>query len=137
MARKGIAAAGNVPGERDYAVSWTDSSGNLWLFGGNNSSSVSGLTVLNDLWRYSPSTNLWTWMGGSNIPRSRRRIWYAGTCGCQQFTGSTLCKCGVLDRQQRQLAFVRRRRAMTPRSTAPASSTICGATTRAPDYGHG
>jgi len=65
---QGIAAAGNVPGERDYAVSWTDSSGDLWLFGGNNSSSVSGLTVLNDLWRYSPSTNLWTWMGGSNIP---------------------------------------------------------------------
>jgi len=63
---QGIAAAGNVPGERDYAVSWTDSSGNLWLFGGNDSDSVTGQTELNDLWRYSPSTGLWTWIGGSN-----------------------------------------------------------------------
>ena len=31
---KGVPAAGNVPGARDYAVAWADSSGNLWLFGG-------------------------------------------------------------------------------------------------------
>ena len=31
---KGIASPINVPGGRTGAVSWKDSSGNLWLFGG-------------------------------------------------------------------------------------------------------
>src|SRR5208282_820873 len=30
----GTPAAGNIPGSRQRAVSWTDGSGNLWLFGG-------------------------------------------------------------------------------------------------------
>jgi Galactose oxidase, central domain/Kelch motif len=59
----GIAAAGNVPGARSDAVSWTDPSGNFWLFGGLT---FGGL--YNDLWRYSPTTGLWTWMSGSNVP---------------------------------------------------------------------
>jgi hypothetical protein len=59
---KGVPAAGNVPGARNCAASWMDSSGNLWLFGGN----PSGSSVLNDLWKYTPSTGEWTWMSGSN-----------------------------------------------------------------------
>jgi N-acetylneuraminic acid mutarotase len=79
---QGLAAAGNVPGERDYAVSWTDSSDNLWLFGGNTATAASGLTVLNDLWRYSPSTGLWTWMSGSNVPGA------AGVYGTQELASA-------------------------------------------------
>jgi hypothetical protein len=30
----GVASASNVPSAREEALSWTDSSGNLWLFGG-------------------------------------------------------------------------------------------------------
>ena len=46
----GIPASGNVPGSRSGASSWTDKSGNLWLFGGlgYDSNGVSG--DLNDLW---------------------------------------------------------------------------------------
>jgi N-acetylneuraminic acid mutarotase len=62
----GKAAAGNVPGSRYYATSWTDHSGNLWLFGGEGSDSFNDLIALNDLWVFNPSTNEWTWMGGSN-----------------------------------------------------------------------
>jgi N-acetylneuraminic acid mutarotase len=65
---KGVPAAGNVPGARFGAVSWTDSSGNLWLFGGNGYDLATGVgEVLNDLWRYTPSTGEWTWMSGSNL----------------------------------------------------------------------
>ena len=39
---QGIAAASNVPGGRENAVSWTDSKGNLWLFGGNNEHKAGG-----------------------------------------------------------------------------------------------
>jgi N-acetylneuraminic acid mutarotase len=62
----GTAAAGNVPGARQDAASWIDSTGNLWLFGdGVFDSSGNFVSVGNDLWRYAPSTGLWTWIGGS------------------------------------------------------------------------
>jgi hypothetical protein len=48
----GIAAAGNVPGARDGSVSWIDSAGDLWLFGGWGSDSAGNLADLNDLWVY-------------------------------------------------------------------------------------
>jgi N-acetylneuraminic acid mutarotase len=64
---KGVPAAGNVPGVRDQAVSWTDSSGNLWLFGGYGADAIGGYGGwLNDLWKYTLSTGEWTWMSGSN-----------------------------------------------------------------------
>jgi len=62
----GTAAAGNVPGARYSASSWIDSSGNLWLFGGVGNDSTGAVGNLNDLWRYSPSTGLWTWISGGN-----------------------------------------------------------------------
>jgi N-acetylneuraminic acid mutarotase len=63
----GTPAAGNIPGGRYTSVSWTDQSGNLWLFGGGGSDGVYGDDgLLNDLWEFDPSTNQWTWRGGSN-----------------------------------------------------------------------
>jgi hypothetical protein len=61
---KGIAAAANTPGARSYAISWTDSSGNLWLFGGNGYDSAGGNAGdLNDLWKFDGKN--WTWVGGT------------------------------------------------------------------------
>jgi N-acetylneuraminic acid mutarotase len=61
---QGTAAPGNTPGARSYAVSWTDASGNFWLFGGMGPASPVSDTFFNDLWKY--SAGQWTWMGGSN-----------------------------------------------------------------------
>jgi N-acetylneuraminic acid mutarotase len=63
-----IAAPGNVPGARYGSVSWTDSAGNLWLFGGAAASSVSTINFFNDLWMFSPTTKQWTWVSGSATP---------------------------------------------------------------------
>jgi N-acetylneuraminic acid mutarotase len=63
---QGTASASNVPGARQAANSWTDASGNLWLFGGYGFDSTGYFGYLNDLWRYSPSTGLWTWVSGGN-----------------------------------------------------------------------
>jgi hypothetical protein len=60
---QGTAAPGNVPGARSHAVSWTDLSGNLWLFGGDGFDSTGTGGVLNDLWEYSGGQ--WTWVSGS------------------------------------------------------------------------
>ncbi|MGA3080961.1 MAG: kelch repeat-containing protein [Terracidiphilus sp.] len=64
----GTPAAGNAPGERQYASSWTDIHGNLWLFGGIgfDINGGYGASSLNDLWEFNPSTNEWAWMGGSS-----------------------------------------------------------------------
>jgi N-acetylneuraminic acid mutarotase len=61
----GKSAAGNVPGGRDRATSWTDGSGHLWLFGGYGVDAENNGGELNDLWEFNPSTKEWTWMGGS------------------------------------------------------------------------
>lgn len=69
----GTPATGNVPGSRSDATSWTDNNGDFWLFGGNDgcaSDTTGGTALLNDLWEFNPSTNLWAWMGGSNTPGS-------------------------------------------------------------------
>ena len=63
---RGTASASNVPGARDSAVSWIDTTGNLWLFGGVGYDSTGGVGNLNDLWRYSPGTAQWTWISGGN-----------------------------------------------------------------------
>jgi len=57
----------NAPGGRYSGVSWTDSIGRLWLFGGAGFDSQGTNFFLNDLWRFDPSSNEWTWVGGSDI----------------------------------------------------------------------
>lgn len=60
-----VAAAGNSPGARVTATAWSDASGNFWLFGGYGFDQSGNLDDLNDLWKYSPGTGQWAWMGGS------------------------------------------------------------------------
>jgi len=57
-----LSSPANTPGERSGSSSWTDDAGNLWLFGGNTSTNMKS-----DLWKYTPSTNQWTWVHGSNV----------------------------------------------------------------------
>jgi N-acetylneuraminic acid mutarotase len=64
---QGVASAGNVPGARLAAISWNDSSGDLWLFGGNGFDSAGASGNLNDLWKFSPTTGTWDWVTGSNV----------------------------------------------------------------------
>jgi len=63
---QGVPSASNVPGARSGAVSWTDASGNLWLFGGHGYDSTGAVGDLNDLWEFNPSTKEWTWVDGSS-----------------------------------------------------------------------
>ncbi|MBA3681991.1 MAG: choice-of-anchor D domain-containing protein [Bacteroidetes bacterium] len=63
---KGVSAPANKPGARVDAVTWTDGSGNFWLFGGYGQAAAGGPGLLNDLWKYNPVTNQWTWIHGSN-----------------------------------------------------------------------
>jgi N-acetylneuraminic acid mutarotase len=61
---KGIPDSANTPGAREEAATWTDASGNLWLFGGGYLDT--DWHQFNDLWEFTPSTKRWAWMSGSN-----------------------------------------------------------------------
>ena len=62
---QGTANVSNKPGARNSATTWRDTTGKLWLFGGSGYG-ASSLGYLNDLWKYDPSTNQWTWIKGDN-----------------------------------------------------------------------
>jgi hypothetical protein len=65
---QGTAAATNVPPSRQASAAWVDNLGNFWMFGGF----TNGTNGFNDLWKYDPVGNQWTWVNGSpgasNIP---------------------------------------------------------------------
>ena len=72
----GLCTTGNYPGGRWGSATWSDSSGNLWMFGGQgyDSVGVSGDVFLNDLWEFIPGsadfegtyTGSWVWVAGPN-----------------------------------------------------------------------
>jgi hypothetical protein len=57
----GTAASSNVPPSRQASAAWIDNQGNFWMFGGF----TSGTNGFNDLWKYDPIANQWTWISGS------------------------------------------------------------------------
>ncbi|MFZ0731287.1 MAG: kelch repeat-containing protein [Candidatus Sulfotelmatobacter sp.] len=54
-----------TPGSRYGSASAADSSGNFWVFGGYGADGGGTLGYLNDIWEYTPSSNTWTYWGGS------------------------------------------------------------------------
>lgn len=84
---KGAATAANVPGARQAAVSWTDSAGNLWLFGGVGVDSASNVTALSDLWVYNTGTGFWKWVGGPNVGNAAGVYGTQGTAATSNWPG--------------------------------------------------
>jgi hypothetical protein len=62
----GTPSATNIPSSRQGAMGWTDTNGNLWLYGGLGFDANGRLVTLDDLWEYSPSLQEWAWMGGAD-----------------------------------------------------------------------
>ncbi|MFZ0334940.1 MAG: kelch repeat-containing protein [Candidatus Acidiferrales bacterium] len=87
----GTASASNAPGGRDSAASWTDKSGNFWLFGGfglDAEGTPNG--TLNDLWEFNFSTKQWIWIGpsGSNAANQHGVYGTQGVAAATNFPGS-------------------------------------------------
>jgi hypothetical protein len=54
------------PANGAFAATWTDASGNIWLFGGNGFDyTTNTMFDFNDTWEYSPLSGQWTWVSGS------------------------------------------------------------------------
>ncbi|BAM79404.1 similar to hedgehog protein [Cyanidioschyzon merolae strain 10D] len=62
----GVPNKSNYPPSRTESAAWSDSNGNLWLYGGWNLNSG-----YSDMWMYNVSSGEWTWVQGSsktNVP---------------------------------------------------------------------
>lgn len=70
---KGIEDSANNPVGRLSYTKWKGKDNNFYLFAGGNSSNAR-----NDVWRYNPFTNNWTWLSGSNVANHMGT--YMGTC---------------------------------------------------------
>lgn len=65
---QGTPAPANTPGGRSYASGWTDTAGNLYLFGGNGMSFTgTAIGLLNDVWKYNTVSGQWTWLKGVGV----------------------------------------------------------------------
>ncbi len=84
---KGIAASTNKPGARNGGRAWNDADGNFWIFGGHGYDEINS-GKLNDLWKYNPVTNLWTWVSGDNTVNHNPTYGIRGTAGANNTPGS-------------------------------------------------
>lgn len=59
----GIADPANTPGRRyEITATWRAHDGSLWQYGGET---MPFFQAYNDMWRYDPTTGMWTWMHGA------------------------------------------------------------------------
>jgi hypothetical protein len=91
---QGTASSSNVPGARRDAVSWTDASGNFWLFGGFGSSTTNAGN-LNDLWKY--NAGQWTWVNGADVANQSGIYGTQGTAAPGNVPGSRSNAAGWTD----------------------------------------
>lgn len=87
----GVAASTNVPGARHLQVFTKDPSGNLWLYGGAGYG-VSSSGTLGDLWKFDPSSNNFTYMGGTS---SVNQYGTSATLGVGSTSNRMGCRHGV------------------------------------------
>ena len=86
----GKPALSNIPGGRIGAATWTDKDGNLWLFGGNGKGEGSRVGYLNDLWKYDPSSGMWTWIGGSKTINTTGIYTNKGSASAKNLPGARM-----------------------------------------------
>jgi hypothetical protein len=89
---KGIAAGTNKPGARYGSISWTDSTGNLWLFGGHGYDRYGGIGYLDDLWKFDSAN--WTWVSGGDSIQNEPGVY--GTKGVANETNKPGARSGSI-----------------------------------------
>jgi N-acetylneuraminic acid mutarotase len=101
----GTSATSNIPGAREDAASWLDSSGHLWLFGGYGYDSAGDKGWLNDLWEFDPDSSAWTWISGSDTGGQKGAYGTQGTASTSNVPGARYSAVSWMDSQGRLWLF--------------------------------
>ncbi len=83
----GTGSTSNYPGCRYGGGIAADASGNIWVFSGYGYTS-NNYGYTNDLWRFVPSTGVWTWMSGSQSVNTYGVYGTQGTGSTSNYPGS-------------------------------------------------
>ncbi|HNB80692.1 MAG TPA: kelch repeat-containing protein, partial [Chitinophagaceae bacterium] len=104
---KGIPSANNYPSARTFGPNcWTDTAGNLWLFGGYGYGANGVAGGLSDLWKYDIGTNMWTWIWGPDTAGQSPVFGTMGIASASNTPGSRAeCKSGWVDAQNNLWMF--------------------------------
>jgi hypothetical protein len=79
-----LAAPCTMPGPRWGGITWTDSTGNLWMFGGQGNTGL-----LNDIWEFDLTSCSYDTVTGTGTYTNCQWIWRAGSSAGNQATIST------------------------------------------------
>jgi gliding motility-associated-like protein len=64
---KGVASVNSTPSGRQGSLTWTDASGDLWLYGGEDTTGLRS-----DMWKFNIASQNWMWVSGdstaNNLP---------------------------------------------------------------------
>jgi hypothetical protein len=93
----------NVPSGRQASISWIDSTGNFWLFGGYNLSSGGQPNAFNDLWEFSGGQ--WTWTSGSKLVNQPGLYGTQGTAATSNIPGARWSSVAWIDASNRLWLF--------------------------------
>ena len=94
---RGLASSTNKPGSRAYCTSMKDAAGNFWLFGGTGHDTNGNRSFLNDLWKYNPGTNQWTWISGDMVINASASYGIKGTPSSSNNIGAKNNASGWID----------------------------------------
>ena len=135
-----VASASNVPGARGSSgggtsVSWIDSSGSLWLFGGYGNDSTGTTGNLNDLWKFNPTAKTWTWISGSSTANANGVYGTLGDAAASNVPGARGYAVGWTDGSGNS-GFTAAK-AMDQAERLITTSAIFGSLTQAQKNGHG
>ena len=86
LGTQNVASAGYAPGARRTSNCFKDNTGNFWTgFGAGYGSNPTPYSYLNDVWKYNPTTKLWTWVKGNQFANASATY---GTMGIPSATGT-------------------------------------------------
>ncbi len=94
---KGVTLNTNYPGGRWGASARIDSTGTVWMFGGEGDDSTGANGLLNDLWTFNPTTKLWTWVSGDNVVNQAGAYGTLGTASASNVPGGRQTSAAWLD----------------------------------------
>jgi hypothetical protein len=101
----GLESPSNDPPNRFNSFIWGSIDGNYWTYGGNTRSLVGVSSLAADLWRFSATTRMWTWVSGSNLTDQNAVYGTQGVASASNNPGSRYVGCAWADSSKRLWLF--------------------------------